>query len=449
MKFICIILVVCFLFSIHYSKSNIKFNSVSQKVIFDQINKKLIKKNVFSNSDFKQKITNSRKGEMVWERLKEFGLFENTGVSEKSQFVGGSTSILYTESEPDELEVIPFSSQSGEPKLTWQSKNVQVAIGEEGNTAVALSFDDFDTSITINKYSLGEKITLDWQKRFEGYFPGENGIAVSNDGNKIALLCQKVDFSSNQTRLFVFNKNSGTPISTWVGSISPRTVVMTHTGKLAAFHTNSSVYVYDTESNKLVWSKDLHYSDQAIDISSNGDFLVVGFMYLETYKWNPSSKIYDLQWIHTNPNFWLSEVEVNDNGHIVAGFSSFNINQPLIQVFHLDSKLIWSYYYGISQSLQDLVWSLKLNDKGDFFVVGTWGSQEESNPQTRVFSVYNQNPIFTHYSSGSVFAVSIGEQKDGKLNVVSGGKRTHANIAGRGGFLDYFVVSDNSASKKK
>jgi len=99
---------------------------------------------------------------------------------------------------------------------------------------------------------------------------------------------------------------------------------------------------------------------------------------------------------------------------------------------------LWTYIYGnAGGQLQDIVWAVAV-DNG-YGVVGSWGNQTQNNPQVRVFHRSSKEPIYTYYTPGSIFDVDI--LHNGKsINVVAGCKGTHANIAGRGGFLYSFAL---------
>jgi hypothetical protein len=380
-------------------------------------------------------------GEVVWSRHSDFGIYESCEISAASKRVIAGTTDVYTPTNPDDAELVPFENGK-RPDFVWTGPNVQVAAQRNGNVVAAVSFDDQDINLKLAKWTAGSgKSTPDWSVDIAKSFPVETTLAISKDGKKIAVLTSLLEFMNpNNTRLYFFDATTSKLEQVVEHVFGARHLVMSADGGLIAFHANASIYVYNTQSKRFVWAEDVGYSDFNLAMSDDGQWLVAGFLSLDVYKWN--GQTYVPQWSSTLPEHYV-ETSAIANGNIVAAWSSFDAEQPVVQAYSLSkgSTPVWTYEYAVSTDLQDTPWSASITDDGKFAVVGTWGNLTDTNPEVRVWAMDSQQPIYTLKTSGSVFAVDIAQDVSNPktLHITAGCKATHANTMGRGGDLYYSV----------
>lgn len=260
-------------------------------------------------------------------------------------------------------------------------------------------------------------------------FPTETTVAISKDGKKMAVLTSLLEFMNpNNTRLYLFDTSSSKIQQVVEQTFYARHVVLSADGSLIAFHANSSIFVYNANTKQFVWNMNVGYSDFNLALSDDGKTLVTGFMSLDVYQWSDTAKTYQLSWSNALPNYYVETATIA-NGRIFVGWCAFDALQPAVQVYNANSASpLWTFTYPQSDNLQDTPWSISATNDGNYFVVGTWGSLNATNPEIRVWKATSDKPIYELSAGGSVFAVDIAAGNTlGSINVVAGAKATHAN----------------------
>jgi len=374
-----------------------------------------------------------------WVRQELFGIYDSVSISAALQKVAAGTDYVYTPSNPDIAELIDLVGD-GTPNWVFNGTDVTVRTSRHAKVIAALIYDDIFSTLTVIKWT-GSSPKIEWTYTITQSIPAELPLAVSDDGSTIVVLSNKLEFANpNQTRVHIFDSTGGPP-RIFYGINFPRHIVISGNGRYAAIHESSFVYVIDTKTNDTRWiSEDLRFSDTALAISKDAGLLAFGFNVLFVYAWDTASNTYKFKWqVPSAGQYYVGEVDISDQNEIFVGWSAYAANQNYIQFYDSSSPSpLWTYIYGnAGGQLQDIVWAVAV-DNG-YGVVGSWGNQTQNNPQVRVFHRSSKEPIYTYYTPGSIFDVDI--LYNGKsINVVAGCKATHANIAGRGGFLYSFAL---------
>lgn len=102
-------------------------------------------------------------------------------------------------------------------------------------------------------------------------------------------------------------------------------------------------------------------------------------------------------------------------------YSAPNYQQNSVQFYNQASESpAWVYDYDVTgMSLQDVPAAIRGTDDLEYFAVGSWGSNSDSNEEVRVFSRSKADgPIAKIHASGSVFDVDLTENPSDKNSLL-------------------------------
>lgn len=377
-----------------------------------------------------------------WTTSDDYGIYTSSSISSATGSVIFGNSMVEIPTDPN-TAVIADLMGNFKPSVTQTGDNMQVAASRDATVFVSLSYDDTWSKILLSKYT-ADNSKPDWTFEMNDHIPASHGVVVSADGSTIAVLATKLEFlNQNQTRLYLFKSGSNVPSHVWSGLGGAYTLEITADGRYVAFHVMTYIYVMDTASTTLRWmSNNLGFYDAAMGFSEDGNYLAYGFTTLTVLKWNAQQAAYAKLWDSTPGSYFIESLDLNSET-LAVGWASFTASQNRIQAFTpRSSEPSWTVDYDqVSNGLQDIPSNIAVTEDGQYILVGSWGSQNKSNPEVRVFWKLSPNPIYTFSTAGSVFTVDIiNGSAMYTLNAVVGCKLTHANQWGRGGaFYSIFI----------
>jgi hypothetical protein len=382
--------------------------------------------------------------DLVWRRQSSFGIYKSAQISATSKKVFAGTTDVYDASHPDESELLNFSSSI--PEWISTGPNQQVVASRKSNKVASVLhiYDQQSQNITVRVWSIdkqnkkeGKEPKPEIEVTFKDAAPAETCLKLSRDGKRLGILYNKPD---NTTHLVIYDTERDQEITSYTGKGWGRHLTMSsdEDERYFAFHVAGAITVYDSKQKQVRWTGIVQFSDYALDITADAHTLIYGFEILTIAQWNGKEYVP----VHTTTlkGYYVSNL-IAQLDKLVIGWAAFDNLQTIIQVYHLGTdgsiKIISTFEYGRSQALQDIPADLSITDDAKFFVVGSWGNQTLTNPQVRLFSTGQANPIATFNTPGSVFSVDVVTDITDPtlLHIVAGCKSIHANISGRGGSL--------------
>jgi len=210
---------------------------------------------------------------------------------------------------------------------------------------------------------------------------------------------------------------------------------------------NLGVYIYDIEKTQLRYHVSLPYSDNALGISFDAKYVIVGFGTYSLFEWDALHSSYVSKVAKTvREGYYVSVAKVLSTGSYITALSSFDAKQIILEAYTVNGVNTWQWEGGVSAVLQDTAYALQVSDDEEFLIMASWGNDTGShNPTGRVWDLKTASgsqaqPIWTLSTSGSSFCCDIAHS-NGVLEIVVGGKSVHANLMARGGDLYYNSVN--------
>jgi len=305
---------------------------------------------------------------------------------------------------------------------------------DAGDAAFTLAAVDQDgAGINVIKWTGPGNGTPDWTTSFAGYGVTSYGpIAVSDDGSTIAVTAAP---PGTDAHLLLFGAGSSTPLVNYVASGLgfPRYVKVSADGRYTAFIASATIVIYDSDSLCVRGQIAMGFSNDALDISGDGNFIAYGWPVLKVLEWNGVS--YQELWSWSaGGGYYLSTAAVSTDGTtIVSCWYTTSYNTVKVVVHNAGSPTpLWTHDYPYSSGVyQEVPVDVDITDDGNWFIVGSLGDADNLNPEVHIFQRDDTPHLYyTVDMPGSVFSVDI--LSSGRYATACG-KHVHANQMGRGG----------------
>lgn len=269
---------------------------------------------------------------------------------------------------------------------------------------------------------------------------GGKGIFVSGDGSHCAVGSSTIDYAlGSRGRVDVLDMRSAQlppPVTVVSQQCCPRQLAIDRSGRWVGAFINSSALVIDASTGHMTHLRDVHFSASDLALSGDAKLLSYGFMTITLEKASVAGGPFTPAWSYSLPQHYVYSVDISEDGStIVVGWSSFQCNQNVVQVYDPTGTLLWQYEYKTSPAGQgqDIPDTVLVCPDGSAFAVLSWGDFAHTNPEIEVFArSKSDGPIFTYAMPGSMFGGSLLCTSD-FLYVGAGGKHVHANTMGKGG----------------
>ncbi len=335
---------------------------------------------------------------------------------------------------PQEAELFTATG-AGSPTWTYGGTSFFTDAGDGASTLAAVDADA--AGVNIIKWTGPGDSLPDWTKDFPGYTIQSYGpFVVSDDGSTIACIAAP---PGGDAHLLLFDADSSSPLIdyTATGCGFPRYVKINADGRYPAFIALATLVVFDRDSLEVRAQINMMASNDAMDISGDGDIIAYGWPTLTLMEWQGT--FYQTQWTYApGGGYYLSKIAIsNDGSTMVSCWYTAPHNTIKVIVHDTGSSTpLWIYDYPVSSGvLQEVCYDIDITDDGAYFIVGSWGDEANINPEVHIFQRDNTPHIYyTVDMPGSVFSVDIAN--DGSY-ATAAGKHIHANTQGRGGDIAF------------
>jgi len=361
---------------------------------------------------------------VVWSHYLTSAIYNTT-----SNTVGGHVFAGTYLNPPKEAELFA-SGGGGAPEWGYSGTEFYTDAGD--NTFTLAAVDEDASGVTVIKWT-GPDPYDDWTTSFAGYSVSSYGpIAVSDDGSTIAAIAAP---PGTDAHLLLFDADSATPLIDYVASGLgfPRYVRINSDGRYTAFIALATIVVFDRDLLSVRGQISMGYSNDAMDISGDGNLIAYAWPTLQVMEWTGSS--YQNLWAY-NPgaSYYASTIAIsNDGTTIVSCWYTLSFNTLKVVVHDVGSATpLWTYDYPFSSGVyQEDPMDVDITDDGKYFIVGSLGDDANLNPEVHIFR--RDSTPYVYYTvdmPGSMFSVDI--SSDGSYATACG-KHVHANVMGSGG----------------
>lgn len=314
------------------------------------------------------------------------------------------------------------------------------SLSSDGSVKVLVYSDLTQEKTGIYKWS-GDEGAPDWHYQFPGRTDFASG-AVSSDGSRIVacsctgtnILAAAFDPSSSEP-LWFFSRD--------VGVAGIDAVVTSGDGSTALVSDLSGVYVFETDTGRILWSGTGALSTGHA-LSYDGAIMAAAvdfFPSIVTVR-ERLGDTYELLWEYEPPggpssDCFYDAVGLSEDGTtlVIGATSWMSRGHNWLSVFDTyNPEPLWTREIeggpGGGWFVWDAIEHVDVSADGSRFVVGYWGDPEYPHEELYVFRRDMPDPIFILDTPGSVFGVDI--TSDGTQCAVAC-KRMHATESGYGG----------------
>jgi hypothetical protein len=307
--------------------------------------------------------------------------------------------------------------------------------------------------------------------------------------------------AGSEHNIYLFDKNSGTPLLNFDLTTLPDTGIAGPTGitsngaffiGTASRNDSSTIMGFNKTSNIPVWKLRITNSLQGVRISRNDSLAIVNSYYnywvinvysgairykdtiiggtqsaqgisgngniiatinyrgyVKVYQWSGSSYVFLWQYQEAPGTYynWMNAVDISYDGTYIATgaliFVTSSSYDGRIRFFKVSngSTPIWSY-----TGLGDEVSCVSFSKNGKILAATSWGDLSNTNNNLVIFKTPHLTnvPIYALTLMGSPYVCGV--SNDG-TTVIAGGKKVHARLMGSGGtYYNIFVDTAEEAS---
>ncbi|MBU0517926.1 WD40 repeat domain-containing protein [bacterium] len=262
-------------------------------------------------------------------------------------------------------------------------------------------------------------------------------VAISRDASTVAVACA----AGSVGRVIAFSPASATPI--WETSMTITTGFPFYGLRFSADGTHISAnekfyaWILNAADGSAIWETAVNNTESPIPMSEDGSVIAIGLNaggICYVYTWNGNTQVYDLLWSYTftgGYSRWCNEVEISTDGSTIAAgsliFETGGTYDGTAAVFDINGggTPLW-----VSDSFGDLVGEIAISDNGQVVAIGSWGEEDNSTPDLRIYDRNIPIPFYTLNHPGSINSVAM--TPDGSM-VFAGGKHVHNRTFGNGG----------------
>jgi len=215
-----------------------------------------------------------------------------------------------------------------------------------------------------------------------------------------------------------------------------RAIAVNHNGTIFVGNFHGLLIVINTVTNQELFRFNTAVSVGFICISPDARFISYGFYQQNLWEWNGATYVQILS--YSIPDFVSVGCGIGGgNGdlyHLAILYGAYTWNQVKVAQWSFDHRItLPPRVYTGDQSfgqLQDLPTDLSMSADGNYFGVSSWGNEERTSPQCRLFD--RSGFIYGEDTPGSMNAVSV-FSSGSNVSISCAGKNVHANVFGNGG----------------
>ena len=385
----------------------------------------------------KTAIAGGRDGALLWTRFHEDPIYTSCGISEVADMAFAG---LYL-NPPKQVEVVPLLG-NGTPDWTYSGSEFYVDASHLDDVLAAVDIDLSDSTAVISAWVPGSSTPL-WSHEvgpcrsltYAGW-ASRKPIQVSDDGSTVAVALVTYNETGEQRgHLYAYEADTGNTLADWefpTGNVVA--TALSSDGNIMVMAGWPTLYVYDLALGALRWSGPIGSGNDALAVSSDGDYIGWGWTTFNLRQWNGSS--YTSHWSHTpGGGLYLGQVAFAPGDQFAVSWDNGSnmVNEVSVEMYELATlDLIWHYdYQGTPPSTHvDIATSMVFSTDGNRLAVGSWGG---SFPEIHVFDANSPAPVYTLDTPGSIFDIDIIDAPGGGHRVAACGKGVHAGTGGRGG----------------
>jgi len=262
-------------------------------------------------------------------------------------------------------------------------------------------------------------------------------VAISRDMSTIAVACA----ADTDGRVIAFSPASSTPV--WETNMTITSGFPFYGLRFSADGTHISAnekfyaWILNSSDGSTIWESSVNNTESPIPMSADGSIIAIGLNaggICYVYSWNGTTETYDLLWSYTftgGYSRWCNEVEVSADGSTVGAgsliFETGGTYDGTAAVFDINGGGVPLW---VSDSFGDLVGEIAISDDGSVIAIGSWGPEDNSVSDLRIYDRNIPIPFFELNHPGSINSVAM--TPNGGM-VFAGGKHVHNREFGNGG----------------
>ncbi len=261
-------------------------------------------------------------------------------------------------------------------------------------------------------------------------------MAVDRDFTIVAIAIY--NNNTGMLDLFFLDPDTGVEISSYSQvSKGLRGFDLSADGSTLYFHDGSyDVSIFDIATLSVVHTARTGGSFDSHCISGDGTkFAFGGFGAVEIHEKVGSS--WTSHTFSTGSGNYGDEMDFSDDGTTLGfGVTQYSPTYTKCEGYIMDvaTKTILSHVtWNSSGTYQDVCVDAAISRDGRYFALGRWGDEFDTNDEVQIIERGSNTPVGSIDTRGSVYSTDI--SADGQVTV-SGGKKIHANVSGKGGDVD-------------
>ncbi len=378
------------------------------------------------------------RGQVNWQHTISGSFYSNT-----SYFLDGERIVSNAKHSP--FDGVELHETWGDGTHLWfMSNEVSISDGAKWEPIHASVMTNSEINgMTVHCWSGDSEIPV-WSADISDCLSGGALICVSDHGEVVAVAVNIADFC----RILCYDAATGNQLSSFDSGSGEyyRSMEISGNGAIVALRVGRPIYVIQSATGNLRWEGNGGANSAPLGLSGDGNLVAAGFSSLLVWEWTGFTYLEKMT--VSGGGRILRQCTFSENGNTLAvGWYPTSYDGNVIQCFNPQtSTLLWTYdYIQSSGEYQDIPVDIAVTDQGDFFVIGSWGSQFNTNHEIHVFSRDNSTPVFTVDAPGSIYSVDICNQSSGGFLVTACGKHVHANEMGNGGDLFSIQYEETSS----
>lgn len=368
---------------------------------------------------------------VIWQRTQDHAVYTTSSICRPVAVLAAGTYLNH----PKQIEVIPIEGDET-PDWAYSGSEFQTAASRDGSVIVGANCSAGAQRVTVYCWAPGSETPL-WSTAISPATRATHRtVGASPDGSTIAVLVN-MQGEYSTARLHLFDPASNVPIGVYDGPAGfARNFSVGEDGRFVAFIGAATAYVVDRDAGTIRWSGDMGATSDPLTISSDGNYLAYGWQSLRMLEWNGTT--YSSLWFVSGNGYYLRSCAISSDGStLVAGWYRNDFLRNRIHLFEMPSGTpLWTHLYTAGGgSYQDTPYDIAITADGEFFVVGSWGDQLNTNDEVQIFAHDSPEPEMSIDTPGSIFDVDIASLGGCSAYVTACGKHIHANETGNGGDL--------------
>jgi len=251
----------------------------------------------------------------------------------------------------------------------------------------------------------------EWNYSIDGNNSSLNLVSISTNGEYIAA----GTYNYNNSKVYLFNKDSSTPLWNYTTENSVRSVDISADGEyIVAGTLDNKTYLFDKDSNTPLWNYTAGNIVVSVSISADGEYIAAGSYDNKVYLFSKDNST--PLWNYTTEDYVFS-VEISADGeYIVVGSGDDNI-----YLFDRNNSTpLWNYTTKWDTE------SVAISADGEYIAME--GETEEGRSHVYLFNKDNNTPLWDFWDDAWNSVNSVAISADGEYITVGSG---HSGDGGR------------------